>query len=84
MKRSISEEAVNFGLTSACVLCLFFETCMFQFDEYCQVMEGVGLGVNELGVQSLKTLYRIADRDGNGNIDFNEFLVAVVGNLVSI
>ena len=47
-------------------------------------MEGVGLGVSELGVQALKTLYRIADKDGNGNIDFNEFLVAVVGNLVSI
>jgi len=84
LKRSISKEAVNFGLTSTFVLCLFFETFMFQFDEYCQVMEGVGLGVNELGVQSLKTLYRIADRDGNGNIDFNEFLVAVVGNFVSI
>ena len=39
-----------------------------EFDEYCQVMGGVGLGVNELGIQGLKTLYRIADKDGNGNI----------------
>lgn len=39
-----------------------------EFDEYCQVMAGVGLGANELGMQGLKTLYRIADKDGNGNI----------------
>ena len=39
---------------------------------------------SEMGVSDLRTLYRIADKDGNGNIDFNEFLVAVVGNLVSI
>ena len=67
---------------SDCISILFL-SC-WQFDEYCEVMEGVGLGVSELGVQALKTLYRIADKDGNGNIDFNEFLVAVVGNLVSI
>ena len=47
-------------------------------------MEGVGLGVEQLGMQGMKTLYRMADKDGNGNIDFNEFLVAVVGNLVTI
>ena len=47
-------------------------------------MEGVGLGVKELEMEGLKTLYRIADYDDTGNIDFHEFLVAVVGNLVSI
>jgi Ca2+-binding EF-hand superfamily protein len=47
-------------------------------------MKSVGLGPDKLGDQGLKTLYRMADKDGNGNIDFNEFLVAVVGNLVSL
>ena len=55
-----------------------------QFDEYCEVMNQCGLGVDKLGEEGLRTLYRVADKDGNGNIDFNEFLVAVVGNLVSI
>ena len=55
-----------------------------QYDEYCQVMESVGLGLDQFGEQGLKTLYHMADKDGNGNIDFNEFLVAVVGNLVSL
>lgn len=47
-------------------------------------MNQCGLGRDKLGESGLRTLYRIADKDGNGNIDFNEFLVAVVGNLVSI
>lgn len=47
-------------------------------------MNQCGLGVDKLGEEGLRTLYRVADKDGNGNIDFNEFLVAVVGNLVSI
>ena len=54
------------------------------FDEYCQVMASVGLGADQIGETGLKTLYHMADKDGNGNIDFNEFLVAVVGNLVSL
>ena len=67
----------------ACVVpCL---TCVWlQFEEYIEVMKSVGLGPDKLGDQGLKTLYHMADKDGNGNIDFNEFLVAVVGNLVSL
>ena len=40
-----------------------------EFGEYCAVMEACGLGEDKLGMQGLKTLYRIADKDGNGNID---------------
>lgn len=39
-----------------------------QFKEYCEVMAAVGMGEKEMGLQNLRTLYHVADKDGNGSI----------------
>lgn len=35
------------------------------------------------GRDMLHELFRLCDKDGNGNVDFNEFLKVIVGNVVS-
>jgi len=55
-----------------------------EYPEYVKVMTKMGLGVEEMGDQNLGTLFRLADKDNNSNIDFNEFLRTVVGNFVSL
>lgn len=55
-----------------------------EYAEYVKVMTQMGLGTDQLGETNLGTLFRLADKDRNGNIDFNEFLRTVVGNMVSL
>jgi len=41
-------------------------------------------GNDVLGMDGKKILFQIADKDDSAAVDFNEFLQAVVGNLVRL
>jgi hypothetical protein len=53
-------------------------------DEFVKVCEHVGIDESMLGKNGIQALFRCADKNGSGDVDFQEFLSAVVGNLVNL
>jgi len=49
-----------------------------------QVCESVGILERDLGKEGVDLLFQTADKDNSGEVDFQEFLSAVVGNLVNL
>jgi len=44
----------------------------------------VGILERDLGKEGVDLLFQTADKDNSGEVDFQEFLSAVVGNLVNL
>jgi hypothetical protein len=44
----------------------------------------LSLGPDQIGEDSVRTLFELADADNNGSVDFTEFLGVVVGNIASV
>ena len=44
------------------------------------------MGINEetIGQDGMQMLFQCADKNNSGDVDFQEFLSAIVGNLVTI
>jgi len=47
------------------------------------VCHHVGIDEKLVGEAGIETLFRCADKNNSGDVDFQEFLSAVVGNLVN-
>ena len=55
-----------------------------EHDEFVKICHHMGINEALIGTAGIEMLFKCADRDGSGDVDFQEFLGAVVGNLVSL
>jgi hypothetical protein len=55
-----------------------------EFAEFINVCHHVGIDEKLVGETGIATLFRCADKNKSGDVDFQEFLSAVVGNLVKL
>lgn len=49
-----------------------------------QVCHFVGIDETTIGKDGMQMLFQCADKNNSGDVDFQEFLSAIVGNLVTI